>query len=45
MSEEKIKPEKYEPPKVTTFSSEDLVEKLGPSIACSFGTTVVRRGH
>ena len=27
----------YEPPKVITYSAEDLIEEIGPAKACSFG--------
>jgi len=27
----------YEPPKVITYSADDLLEEIGPAKACSFG--------
>ena len=27
----------YEPPRVITYSAEDLIEEIGPAKACSFG--------
>ena len=28
---------KYEPPRVITYSAEDLIEEIGPAKACSYG--------
>jgi len=28
---------RYEPPKVITYSADDLIEQIGPAKSCSFG--------
>ena len=35
----------YEPPRVVSYSAEDLIEQIGPAQACSFGETSIRRHH
>ena len=39
------KTKNYEPPKVDTYNAEDLLEKLGPVQASSFGGTDIRREY
>jgi len=36
---------KYEPPRVITYSADDLLEEVGPAQACSFGGSTPRREH